>query len=55
MVTWALCFALKRIRSYTKAMDLDGLLLARVLSGVHQGVFIAGSVLGVVFFALNLA
>ena len=35
VVSWALCFALKRIRSYMKAMDLGGLLPARVLSGMH--------------------
>ena len=55
VVTWALCFALRRIRSYMKLMDLGGLLPARVLSGVHQGFFIAGSVFGFIFFALDVA
>ena len=54
MVSWALYFALKRIRSFIQAMDLGGLLPARVLSGMHQGFFIAGSVEGVIFFAMDV-
>ena len=35
VLTWALCFALRRIRSYMKAMNLNGLIPSRTLILSH--------------------
>ena len=35
VLTWALCFALKRIRSYMNAMNLNGLIPSRALIFSH--------------------